>query len=174
MAESHSTIFIETSASTLADSTEGNTTGDAVSTHEDSLPAENTEDIRITYGEEIDGPRKKLSKLTSRNINHSTSAGEEDPPAEGASSDQTLKTTQTGPLPTDHELGGATGMGTRASGAVTPVLHEGLNPPQQRELRSLGLLTSPMASDAEVPYEKENTMKYVLVAETEHRSDGAQ
>ena len=38
--ESGNVIFIETPASTLADSTEGNTTGEAISTHEDSSPAE--------------------------------------------------------------------------------------------------------------------------------------
>ena len=66
-------------------------------------------------------------------------------------------------------------MGTRASGAVTPVSHEEVNSHQQRELCSLGLLSSPMASDAEVAHhQKEYTMAYVLVAETEHRSDGAQ
>ena len=46
-------------------------------------------------------------------------------------------------------------MGTRASGALTPVSPEGLNPHQQRELRNLGLLTSPMAIDVEVVHEKE-------------------
>ena len=46
--ESRNTVFIETPASTLADSTEDNTTGDAVSTHEDRSLAENTEDICIT------------------------------------------------------------------------------------------------------------------------------
>ena len=91
-------------------------------------------------------------------MDHSTSAGEKEPAAEGAGRDETLETTQTGALPTDHELGGVTCMGTRASGAVTPVSHEGLNLHQQRELRNLGLLTSPMASDAEVAREKENTM----------------
>ena len=38
----------------------------------------------------------------------------------------------------------------------------------------MGLLTSPMVSDAEVAHEKENTMEYALVGETEHRPDGAQ
>ena len=74
--------FIETPKSTLADFTGGNTAGDAVSTHEDSSPAENTEGICSTYSEEIDSLLKKLSKLTRRNM--------EDPVAEGAGSDETL------------------------------------------------------------------------------------
>ena len=65
-------------------------------------------------------------------------------------------------------------MDTRASGAVTPVSHEGLYLHQQRELRKLGLITSPMAINAEVAHERQNAMEYALVAETEHRSDGAQ
>ena len=173
MTESRNVIFIETPASTLVDSTEGNTTGDAISTHEDNSPAENT-DICITNSEEIDSPLKKLSKLTSRNMDHATSAEAEEPAAEDADSDQTLETTQTGALPTDNELGGATRMGTSASGAVTPLSQEGLNLHQQRELRSLGLLTSPMASDAEEAHEKENMMEYAMVAETERRSDRVQ
>ena len=172
--ESRNVIFIETPASTLADSTQGNTTGEAVSNHEDSSPAENTDDICITHSEEIDSLLKKLSKLTSRNMDHAQSAGAEEPAAESADSNHILETTQRGPLPTDNELEGATRMGTRASGALTPVSHEGLNPHQQRELRNLGLLTSPMVSDAEVAHEKESTMEYALVGETEHRSDGAQ
>ena len=107
-------------------------------------------------------------------MDHSTSAGEEQPTAEGAGSDETLETTQTGASPTDNELGGATRMGTRASGALTPVSHEGLNPHQQRALRKLGLITSPVGGNAEVAYEKETEMEYALIAETEHRSEGAQ
>ena len=79
MTESRNVTFIETPASTLADSIGGNTTGDAVSTHEDSSLAENTQDICITYSEEIDRLLKKVSKLTSRNLDHSTSAGKEEP-----------------------------------------------------------------------------------------------
>ena len=94
--ESCSGTFIETPASTRADSTGENTTGDAISTHEDSSLAENTEDICITYNEEIDSLLKKASKLTSRNMDHSKSAGEEEPAAEGAGSDETLETTRTG------------------------------------------------------------------------------
>ena len=105
-------------------------------------------------------------------MDHATPAGAEEPAAEGTDSDQTLETTQTGALPTDNELRGARLMSARASGALTPVSHEGLNPHQQRELRNLGLLTSPMTSDAEVAHEKENMVEYALVAETEHRSDG--
>ena len=89
--ESRNVIFIETPASTIADSTEGNTTGDAVSTHEDSSPVDNTEDISITYSEEIDSFLKKVSKLTCRNMDPSTSAGLEELNAEGAGSDETLK-----------------------------------------------------------------------------------
>ena len=66
--ESRNVSFIETPASTLAGITGGNTTGDAVSTHEDSSPAQNTENISITYSEEIDSLLKKVSKLTSRNM----------------------------------------------------------------------------------------------------------
>ena len=87
-------------------------------------------------------------------MDHATPAGAEEPAAERADSDQTLETTQTGALPIDNELGGATRTGTRASGAVAPVSYEGLNPHQQRELRNLGLLTSPLASNAEVAHEK--------------------
>ena len=152
--ESRNVIFIETLASTPADSTEGNTIRDAVGTHEDSSPAEKT-DICITHREEMYSVLKKLSKLTSRSKDHATSAGAEEPAAEGADSDETLETTQTGALPTDNELGDATRTGTHASGVLTSVSHEGLNPHQQRELRHLGLLTSPMASDAEVAHEKE-------------------
>ena len=172
--ESRNVTFIDTPASTLADSTGGNTTGDAISIHEDSSLAENTQDICITYSEEIDSLLKKVSKLTSTNMDHSTSAGEEEPAAEGAGSDETLETTRTGAWPADHELGGETCLGTRANCAVTPVSRKGLCLHQQRELRNLGLLTSPMVSDAEVSHEKENTMEYALVGETEHRSDGAQ
>ena len=172
--ESRNVIFIETPASILADATEGNTTGDAVSAHEDSSRVENTDDICITHSEVIENLLKKLSKLTSRNMDHAQSASAEEPAAEGADSDQALETTQTGPLPTDNELGGATRMGTRASGALTPVSHEGLNPHQERELRNLGLLTSPMSSNPEVSHEEENMMEYPLVAETEHRADGVQ
>ena len=67
LTESPNVTFIETPASTLADSTGGNTTGDAVSTHEDSSLAENSQDICITYSEEIDSLLKKVSKLTGRN-----------------------------------------------------------------------------------------------------------
>ena len=132
MTERRNIIFIETPASILADSTEGNTTGDAVGTLKDSPPAENTDDICITHSEEIDSLLKKLSKLTSRNMDHATSAGPEEPAAEGADSAKILETTQTGALPTNNELGGATRMGTRASGALTPISQEGLNPHQQR------------------------------------------
>ena len=107
-------------------------------------------------------------------MDHSTSAGEEEPAAEGAGSDETLETTQTGAWPTDHELRGETCLGTRANCALTPVSRKGLYLHQQRELRNLGLLTSPMVSDAEVAHEKENTMEYALVGETKRRSDGAQ
>ena len=72
MTESHNVTFIETPASTLADSTGGNTTGNAVSTHEDSSLGENTQDIYITYSEEIDSLMKKVSKLMSSNLDHST------------------------------------------------------------------------------------------------------
>ena len=112
--ERRNVIFIETLASTLADSTEGNTTGDAVGTHEDSSPAERTEGICITYSEEIDSLLKKLSKLTSRNIDHSTSTGEDEPAAESAGSDRTLETIQTGAWPTNHEHRGATRMWAHA------------------------------------------------------------
>ena len=64
-------------------------------------------------------------------------------------------------------------MDTRASGAVNPVSHKGLNPHKQRELRKQALLTRPVASNAEVAHEKENAMEYALVAETEYRSEGA-
>ena len=174
MTESRNVTFIETPASTLADTTGDNTTGDVVSNHEDSSPAENTEDNCITCSEEIDNLLKKVSKLTSRNKDHSTSAGEEETAAEDASSDETLETTRTGTWPTDHELGGATCTGIHTNCAVTPVSRKGLYLHQQRELRNLRLLTSPMVSDAEVAHEKENTMEYALVGETEHRSDGAQ
>ena len=70
-------------------------------------------------------------------MDHATPAGAEEPAAEGTDSDQTLETTQTGALPTDNELRGARLMSARASGALTPVSHEGLNPHQQRELRNL-------------------------------------
>ena len=56
---------------------------------------------------------------------------------------------------------------------ITPVSRKGLYLHQQRELRNLGLLNSPMVSYAEVAHGKENTMEYALVGETEHRSDGA-
>ena len=134
--ESRNVIF-ETPAWTLVDSTQGSTTGDAVNTHEDSSPAENTDDVCIIHTEEIDSLLKKLSKLTSRNMDHAKSAGAEEPAAEGADSDHIFETTPTGPLPTDNELGGATRMGTRTSGAPTPVSHEVLKPHQQRELRNL-------------------------------------
>ena len=106
----------------------------------------------------------KLSKLTIRTMDQAASAGAEEPVAEEADSNQTLETTQTGILPTDNELGGATRIGTRASGAVNPVLQKGLNPHQQREQGKLRLLTSPVASNAEVAHEKENAMEYALVA----------
>ena len=75
---------------------------DAVSTYENSSPTENTEDICITYSEEIERFLKKVSKLTSRNMDRSTSAGEEEPAAEGAGDDETLETTRTGAWPTDR------------------------------------------------------------------------
>ena len=95
--ESRNVTFIQTPASTLAGSTGGNTIGDAFSTHEDSSLGENTQDICITYSEEIDSLLKKVLKLTSRNLDHSTSAGEEEPAAEGAGSDEMLETIRTGP-----------------------------------------------------------------------------
>ena len=152
--ESRNITFIETPASTLADSTRGDATGDAVSTHEDSSLAENTQDICITYNEEIDSLLKKVSKLTSRNMNHSTLAGVEEPAAEGAGSDEKHETTWTGSWPTNHQLGGATWLGTRANCAALSASPKGLYLHQQRELRNLGLLTSPMVSDAEVAHEK--------------------
>ena len=82
-------------------------------------------------------------------MDHPRATGGEKPAAAGAGIDKILDTGHTGVLPTDQELGGATCMGTRASGAVAPISHEGLNAHQQRVLRNLGLLTSPMASDAE-------------------------
>ena len=85
--ERRNVTFIEIPASTLVDSSGGNTIGDAVSTHEDSSLAEKTQDICTTYTEEIDSLLKKVSKLTSRNMNHSTSDGEEEPAAEGTGSD---------------------------------------------------------------------------------------
>ena len=88
-------------------------------------------------------------------MDHSTSAGEGEPAAEDAGSDETLETTRTGAWPTTHELGGATCLGTRANCAVTPVSRKGLCLHQQRKLRNLGLLTSLMVSDAEVADEKE-------------------
>ena len=87
-------------------------------------------------------------------MDHSTSAGGEEPAAEGAGSDETLETTRTGAWPTNHELGGATCTGTRAKCAVTPVSRKGLYLHQQRELHNLGLLTSSMVNDAEVAHEK--------------------
>ena len=92
-------------------------------------------------------------------MDHSTSAGEEEPAAEGAGSDVTLETTRTGAWSTDHELEGATCLGTRANCAVNPASPKGLYLHQQRELRNLGLLTSPMVSKAEVAREKEHTME---------------
>ena len=171
--ESRNVTFIETPELTLDDSTGGYTTGNAVCTHEDRSLGEKTQDICITYSEEIDSLLKKVSKLTSRNLDHSTSAGEEEPAAEGAGSDETLETIRTGAWPTDHELGGAIWLGTRAHCAVTPVSRKGIFLHQQRELRNLRLLTSPMVSDAEVAHEKESPMEYALVRETEHRSGGA-
>ena len=106
-------------------------------------------------------------------MDHLTSAGEEEPAAEDAGSDETLEPIRTGTWSTDHELEVATCMGTRANCALTPVSRKGLYLHQQRELRNLALLTSPMVSDAEVAHEKEKTMEYTLVSETEHRSDGA-
>ena len=107
-------------------------------------------------------------------MDRSTLAGEEEPAAEGAGSDETLETTRTGAWRTDHELGGATCLDTRVNCALTPVSRNGLYLHQQRELRKLGLLTSPMVSDAEVAHEKENTIEDALLGETDHRSDGAQ
>ena len=165
---------METPASTLADSTGSKTTGDVVSTHEDTSPAKSTEDICITYSEDIDSLLENVSKLTSRNMDHSTSAGEEEPAAEGAGSDETLGTTRTRAWPTDHKLEGTTCRGTRANCSVFRISRKGVYLHQQRELRNLGVLTSPMVSDAEVGHEKKKTMEYALVGETEHRSDWAQ
>ena len=53
-------VFIEPPASTLVDYTEGNTTGDAVSTYEDSSPTENMDDICITYSEKMDSLLKEF------------------------------------------------------------------------------------------------------------------
>ena len=104
-------------------------------------------------------------------MDRSTSAGEEEPAAEGAGDDETLETTRTGAWPTDRQLGGAC-IGARANRALSLVARKGLHLHQQRELRDLRLLTSPMGSDAKVAHEKENTMEYALVGETEHRSIG--
>ena len=93
--ERRNVIFIDTPASTLANSTAGNTTSDAVSTHEDSSPAEYRGDICITHSEEIDSLMKKLSKITSRTVDDATSSGAEEPAVEGADSKKTLETTQT-------------------------------------------------------------------------------
>ena len=51
-------------------------------------------------------------------MDHPIPASEEEPAAEGDDSKNTLDTTHTGELVTDHELGGATCTDTRASGAV--------------------------------------------------------
>ena len=173
MTESRNVIFIETPASTLADSTGGNTTGVAVSTHEDSSPAENTEDICITYSEEMESLLKKCrsSRVGIWTTQHQL-----------ARRNRPLKT----PAVTKHsrrpgqEHGRQTTnskaphVGAHANCASTPVSRKGLYLHQQRELPNLGLHTSPMVSDAEVAHEKENTMEYALVGETEHRPDGAQ
>ena len=66
------------------------------------------------------------------------------------------------------------GMRTRASGAVVPMSHEGLNDHQHQELRNLGLLVNPATCDADVAHEMEHLLEYDLAAKTEHRSDGAQ
>ena len=89
MTERRSVIFIDTPASTLAASTEGNTNGAAVSTHEYSSPEENSDDICIPHNEMINSLSKILSKLTSRNMDHATSTCADQPAAEGADSDQT-------------------------------------------------------------------------------------
>ena len=89
-------------------------------------------------------------------MDHSTSVSEEEPAAERADSDETLKTTRTGAWPTDHDLGGATFTNTRANCAVTPVSRKALYLCQEGELRNLGLLTAPMVSDEEAAQEKKN------------------
>ena len=71
--------------------------------------------------------------------------------------------------PTDHELGGATCTGARANCAVTMVSRKGLCLHQQFQMRNLGLVTTPMVSDAEVAHDKENTMVCAPVDVTEHR-----
>lgn len=69
--ESRNAIFIDNSASKLVESTGSTITGDAVNAHEDSSSAENTDDARVTYNEEVNSLLKKLSNLTSRNMDHS-------------------------------------------------------------------------------------------------------
>ena len=77
-----------------------------------------------------------------------------------------------------HRAGGEQGrdtrMTTRATGAVAPISHEGLNAHQHRELRNMGLLANPVACDADTVHEMENLLEYTLTAMTEHRSDGSQ
>ena len=65
-------------------------------------------------------------------------------------------------------------MGARANCAVIMVSRKGLYLHQQFQMRNLGLVTTPMVSDAEVAHDKENTMVCAPVDVTEHRRDVAQ
>lgn len=60
-------------------------------------------------------------------------------------------------------------MSAHTRGGIHSVLHEERDSHQQRELRHLGLLTSPKACDAEVPHKKENMAEYALAAWAGHR-----
>lgn len=68
----------------------------------------------------------------SKGIDPQTSAGEEEPAVECSGSNQAPDTTQTWTFAYSHELGGATGMGTRANSATAPVPHDGLSTHQKR------------------------------------------
>lgn len=129
-------IFIETLALTQIESTARNMSGDCVSTQGDSSPPESTGDISVPNSEEVAHFLKKLLDLHSRGTDGLTPTGQEGPaaedtsatpPLESAGSEQTPDSNPTGALPTDHEPGGATRMSKRASGAIAPVSHEGLN-----------------------------------------------
>ena len=94
MTERRNVIFIDTPASTLADSTAGNTTGDAVRTHEDSSQAENKGRHLYHRQRRDKQPPEETVEAHEQEHGHATSAGAEEPAAEGADSNQTLETTR--------------------------------------------------------------------------------
>lgn len=157
MAESRNVTFGEIPSSTQLKPTTRKINGDSVNTEGDSSSAENTDDFSVTNNEEIARPLKKLLDLNSRGTENPLPTGQEGPaaedafatppPPEGADSEQTTRTPRQVHCRQIAELE-AQHVWAHAQGVASLPSHEGLISHQRRELRNLGLITSPTACDA--------------------------